>query len=111
MSPLTTTILEQKRQRRQTVAQLPYPEKVRIVETLREASLRIAAAAQQQGLRKPAAASSAASEGSQKDITSHPVLSSFLETNLPPMITTKEIAIEAMRPLDLHTGDSLPTTF
>jgi hypothetical protein len=23
------------------------------------------------------------------------------------MITTKEIAIEAMRPLDLHTGDSL----
>lgn len=52
MSPLTSQILEQKRQRRQRLAQLPYPEKVRIVEKLREANLRIAAAARQQGLRK-----------------------------------------------------------
>jgi len=52
MSPLTTQILEQKRQRRQRLAALPFAEKVRIVEKLREASLRIAAAAHQQGLRK-----------------------------------------------------------
>ena len=56
MSPLTAQILEQKRQRRQTLAQLPIPEKVRIVEKLRDASLRIAAAARQQGLRKRAVA-------------------------------------------------------
>ncbi len=56
MSPLTSQILEQKRQRRQTLAQLPFPEKVRIVEKLRDANLRIVAAARQQGLRKQAAA-------------------------------------------------------
>ena len=52
MSPLTAQILEQKRQRRQTLAQLPFPEKVRIVEKLRDASLRIAESARRQGLRK-----------------------------------------------------------
>ena len=53
MSPLTVRILEQKRQRRQALAALPFPEKVRIVEKLRETSLQIAAVASQQGLRKP----------------------------------------------------------
>jgi hypothetical protein len=56
MSPLTAQILEKNRQHRQTLAQMPFPEKVRIVEKLRDASLRIAAAARQQGLRKRAAA-------------------------------------------------------
>lgn len=59
MSPLITRILEQKRQRRQTLAQLPYPEKVRIVEKLRDASIRIAAASQQQGMRKSVIATAA----------------------------------------------------
>ncbi len=63
MSPLTAQILEQKRQRRQSLAQLPFPEKVRIVERLRDASLRISAAAQQQGLRKPAVAKPPPSDG------------------------------------------------
>lgn len=53
MSPLTARILEQKRQRRQALAALPFPEKVRIVEKLREASLQIASVARQQGLSKP----------------------------------------------------------
>ena len=53
MTPLTARILEQKRQRRQALAALPFPEKVRIVEKLREASLQIAAVAKKQGLRKP----------------------------------------------------------
>jgi hypothetical protein len=52
MSPLTARILEQKRQRRQALAALPFPEKVRIVEKLRETSLQIASVARQQGLRK-----------------------------------------------------------
>jgi hypothetical protein len=43
MSPLTSQVLEQKRQRRQALAALPFPEKVRIVEKLRDASKRIAA--------------------------------------------------------------------
>lgn len=42
MSPLTAQIL----------AQLPFPEKVRIVEKLREASLRIAESGKRQCLRK-----------------------------------------------------------
>jgi hypothetical protein len=53
VSPLAARILEQKRQRRQALAALPFPEKVRIVEKLREASLQIAALAKQQGLRQP----------------------------------------------------------
>lgn len=52
MSPLTDQILEQKRQRRQTLAQLPFPEKVRIVKKLRDASLQIAESAKRQGMRK-----------------------------------------------------------
>ena len=52
MSPLTTSILEQKRRRRQTLAALPFPEKIRIVEMLRDSSKQIAAAAARQGLRK-----------------------------------------------------------
>jgi hypothetical protein len=34
MGPLTTQILEQKRQRRQTLAQLSFPEKAKVVEKL-----------------------------------------------------------------------------
>ena len=52
MSPLTTSILEQKRLRRQALAALPFPEKIRIVEKLRDASKQIANAAARQGLRK-----------------------------------------------------------
>ena len=37
-------ILEQKRARRARLAALPYPEKVRIVERMRDAALRIKAA-------------------------------------------------------------------
>lgn len=51
MTPLTRQILEQKRLRRRALAQLSYPEKVRIVEKLRDASRRIAAAARSHGLR------------------------------------------------------------
>lgn len=49
MSPLTTKILEQKRQRRLALAALPFPEKVRIVEKLRDASKRIATSAKSRG--------------------------------------------------------------
>ena len=56
MSPLTVQILVRNRQRRQTLAKPSFPEKVRIVEKLRDASQRIAAVARQQGLRKRAAA-------------------------------------------------------
>jgi hypothetical protein len=52
MSPLTASILEQKRLRRQALASLPFPEKIRIVEKLREASQQIAAAAAREGMRK-----------------------------------------------------------
>ena len=51
MSPLTQHILEQKSERRKELAKLSFPEKVRIVEKLRLASQRIAAAAQRGGLR------------------------------------------------------------
>lgn len=51
MTALTQQLLEQKRQRRQTLAQLSYPEKVRIVEKLRDASKRMAGAAKRQGIR------------------------------------------------------------
>jgi hypothetical protein len=57
MSPLTERLLEQKRQRRQALARLPFAEKVRIVEQLRDAARRMAAIGQAQGLRpskKPA---------------------------------------------------------
>ncbi len=52
MSPLTASILVQKRRRRQALASLPFPEKIRIVEKLREASQQIASAAARRGLRK-----------------------------------------------------------
>jgi hypothetical protein len=52
MTPLTASILEQKRLRRQALASLPFPEKIRIVEKLREASKKIATAATRQGLRR-----------------------------------------------------------
>lgn len=52
MSPLTIQLLDQKRQRRQALARLSYPEKVRIVEKLRDASLRMTRAARRQGLRR-----------------------------------------------------------
>jgi hypothetical protein len=51
MTALTQQLLEQKRQRRQTLAQLSFPEKVRIVEKLRDASKRMAGAAKRQGIR------------------------------------------------------------
>lgn len=51
MSPLTTSILEQKRLRRIALASLPFPEKIRVVEKLRDASKQIASAAARQGLR------------------------------------------------------------
>jgi hypothetical protein len=51
MTELTRHLLQQKRQRRAALAQLSYPEKVRIVEKLRDASRRIAEAARNQGLR------------------------------------------------------------
>ena len=51
MTALTRQLLEQKRQRRDTLAQLSFPEKVRIVEKLRDASKRMAEAARKQGLR------------------------------------------------------------
>ena len=51
MTALTQQLLAQKRQRRQTLAQLSFPEKVRIVEKLRDASKRVAQAARRQGLR------------------------------------------------------------
>jgi len=51
MSPLTRQILKQKQERRRGLAQLPYPEKVRIVEKLRGAAKKIGQAARQGGLR------------------------------------------------------------
>jgi hypothetical protein len=53
MSPLFERILEQKRQRRQRLADLPFPEKIKIVEQLRAASHQIAAVGERHGLRKP----------------------------------------------------------
>lgn len=52
MTALTRQILEQKRQRRLLLAQLSFPEKVRIVEKLQDTARRIAQAARSQGLRK-----------------------------------------------------------
>jgi hypothetical protein len=52
MSPLTAQIRNKKRLRRLALGQLSYPEKVRIVEKLREASLQISAVAREQGLRQ-----------------------------------------------------------
>jgi hypothetical protein len=52
MSPLTRQILEHKQERRRGLAQLPYPEKVRIVEKLRESAKKISQAARQGGLRQ-----------------------------------------------------------
>ncbi|MBN8420804.1 MAG: hypothetical protein J0L73_17945 [Verrucomicrobia bacterium] len=51
MTALTRQLLEQKRQRRRMLTQLSFPEKVRIVEKLRDASKRMAQAARSQGLR------------------------------------------------------------
>ena len=51
MSPLTRQILKHKQERRRGLAHLPYPEKVRIVEKLREAAKIIGQAASQGGLR------------------------------------------------------------
>lgn len=62
-SPLTAQILEQKRDRRQLLAQLPFPEKVRIVEKLRDAAKRIAASAELQGLRGHSATNKLAKQG------------------------------------------------
>lgn len=45
MSPLMQQTLEQKRLRRARLMSLPYPEKVRIVEQMRDAALRIKAVA------------------------------------------------------------------
>lgn len=44
MTALTAEILKQKAARRRELAALPFPEKVRIVEKLRDASKRIAQA-------------------------------------------------------------------
>ena len=52
MTSLTRQLLEQKRLRRQRLTQLSFPEKVRIVMKLRDASRRMAQAAQKQGLRQ-----------------------------------------------------------
>jgi galactokinase len=51
MSPLTEQILKSKRERRQTLARLSFPEKVRIVERLRSAATHIAAVSQGAGLK------------------------------------------------------------
>ena len=51
MSPLTRQILKQKQERRHTLAQLSYPETVRIVEKLRGAAKKMDQAAGHQGLR------------------------------------------------------------
>ena len=50
MSPLTRQILKQKQERRHALAQLSYPEKVRIVEKLRGAAKKIGQVARHQGL-------------------------------------------------------------
>jgi uncharacterized membrane-anchored protein len=51
MTALTQQLLEQKRQRRQTLALLSFPEKVRIVEKLRDASKRMSQVGRQHGIR------------------------------------------------------------
>ena len=51
MSPLTRQILKHKQERRRGLAQLPYPEKVRIVEKLRESAKKIGQVARHQGVR------------------------------------------------------------
>jgi hypothetical protein len=43
MSPLMQELLEHKRQRRRELAALPFPEKVKIVEQMRETTARIRA--------------------------------------------------------------------
>jgi len=52
MTDLSRQILEHKRRRRETLALLSYPEKVRIVEKLRDASKRMKDAAIKQGLKR-----------------------------------------------------------
>ena len=52
MTPLTANLLKQKHLRRQALANLSFPEKIRIVEKLREAAKQIASIAARQGLRK-----------------------------------------------------------
>jgi hypothetical protein len=51
MSPLTRQILMRKQAQRTALARLPYPEKVRIVEKLRESAKKITQAAHRRGLR------------------------------------------------------------
>ena len=51
MTPLTERILAQKAERRRLLAQLSYPEKVRIVEKLREVSQKMAQSGRKAGLR------------------------------------------------------------
>ncbi|HEY8901122.1 MAG TPA: hypothetical protein VIM61_11985 [Chthoniobacterales bacterium] len=51
MTALTRQILAGKRERRKSLARLSYPEKVRIVEKLREASKTMAKAGRARGLR------------------------------------------------------------
>jgi hypothetical protein len=45
MSPLMRELLEQKHQRRRELAALPFPQKVKIVERMRETTTRIRACA------------------------------------------------------------------
>ena len=52
MTPLTQQLLAAKQRRREALAKLPYPEKVRMVEQMRDAALRIRAAAEKAGLRR-----------------------------------------------------------
>jgi hypothetical protein len=47
MSPLMRELLEHKRQRRRELAALPFPEKVKIVEQMRETTTRIRASSLQ----------------------------------------------------------------
>jgi hypothetical protein len=72
MTALTRQLLEQKRQRRRLLAQLTYPEKVRIVEKLRDASRRLAQAAQRQGLRADSSAELAGCLEGPRDIATNP---------------------------------------
>lgn len=50
MNPLTAQILKNKRERRQVLARLSFPEKVRIVEQLRNAALQMNAVSRKAGL-------------------------------------------------------------
>lgn len=52
MTELSRQILEHKRRRREVLSLLSYPEKVRIVEKLRDASKRMKEAATKQGLNQ-----------------------------------------------------------